>query len=875
MSSRNTFLSIFLSILMFSNVAAAATSVWSGPSGLAGATRNVSDAFEVPGNSTVIDAWLHVDESGYLEDGTGLTWSAEDVPSNFSSGQFSDTLMGKFDGAMSLAPDIAVSNVNTFNSGYLQLPGSWSQVGTLWEAVNPSSLGGTVTGSTRSLAHGFVPAAAADGGVVAGTLPGQALPSGSSGSLAAPQFSVPQPISNFNFTFSHWHHLDVNDGAWVEYKLDNGNWTYLEPVGGYPSTISTNASVPYGANSSGFGVFGDGNHSSWTSSIFNLDNLTGISNASQMQFRFQVWTDSNNTLRPGWFIDDFEITNVGNSIGVWHHGCYSLTTSCTYSNNARGALESDINLSSSTAGAKIVTRLEFDLEGSSWDNFCVELSTNNGNNWTDISSSTSSTTTSCRSRTGAIPGSGYTLPNGTTLGDDSGGYVELEFAIPASMIGSTSQSKIRYVVETDTSFGYGGTQDTKEGLSVSWFKVVNSGNAVFTKSLSTASSATHYGISGSTDDWAFLQIGSGGVSISYSLEDSSSLPPGGWTTSNIAGQTGWEFGSLCSSYTGGPSSFPSASLGFGTNLCGSYDTNSDNSLISPDYFVPIGASARFVWKHWMCTEDNYDGGELFISQNSGTWSKVYVNYPNGTNWYDGQTYSGTDVWDGRQYVTASGGSSCTSTNVNIPWVDMEYDVSNFSGNNISFKFRQTSDSSIEYAGWYVDNIGLEVDWFETEGSWTSPAISTHDLGNGFVDADIILPNNTWYGVNVLDVTGNIIDGHENMSLPLSLASIDRDSNPDIHIEIMMGTDDEYYTPLVRELSVGATRYFGEGNGWNIPSSIVMLSNGTWMNTGAGTQYITGQSGYSSRPISSASVTGNFTDTTASLITVGTHKAAQK
>jgi hypothetical protein len=69
-------------------------------------------------------------------------------------------------------------------------------------------------------------------------------------------------------------------------------------------------------------VFGDGNHSSWTSSTFNLDNLTGISNASQMQFRFQVWTDSNNTLRPGWFIDDFEITNVGNSIGVWHHGCY-------------------------------------------------------------------------------------------------------------------------------------------------------------------------------------------------------------------------------------------------------------------------------------------------------------------------------------------------------------------------------------------------------------------------------------------------------------------------------------------------------------------------------------------------------------------------
>ena len=129
MSSRKTSLSLFLSILMFSNVAAAATSVWNGPSGLAGATRNVSDSFEVPGNATVIDAWLHVDESGYLEDGSGITWSGEDVPSNFSAGQFDDALMGKFDGAMSLAPDSAISNVDTFNSATLQLPSAWHKPG--------------------------------------------------------------------------------------------------------------------------------------------------------------------------------------------------------------------------------------------------------------------------------------------------------------------------------------------------------------------------------------------------------------------------------------------------------------------------------------------------------------------------------------------------------------------------------------------------------------------------------------------------------------------------------------------------------------------------------------------------------------------------
>ena len=868
---------MFLTILMISHVAAAATSLWNGPSSLAGTSRNITDAFEVPGNATVIDAWLHVDESGYLEDGYGETWTGENVPGNFSSGQFTNTMTGKFDGAMSLAPDSAVSNIDTFSSASLQLPSTWSHTGAIWEAVNPSSMNGTVTGSTRTLAHGYVPATAADGGVVAATLPGQALPANTAGRLTAPQFTVPSPINHFNLSFSHWHHLDVNDGAWVEYKLDNGAWTYIEPSGGYPSTISNNATVPNGANGSGFGVFGDGNHSGWTTALFNLDNISGLSNATYMQFRFQIWTDSSSTPRPGWFLDDFSVTNVGNSVGLWHHGCYSQTANCFYSNNAEGALESSIDLSNTNAGSKIQTRLEFDLEGSSYDNFCIELSTNNGTSWTDISSSSGSTTSSCSSR-GSIPGSGYTLPNGTMVFDESGGFVVLDFSIPSTMIGATTASKIRYVVDTDSSVQYGSPNDAREGLTVDWFKVINSsGSTIHSNLLSNSSSATNYGVNFAANDWAFIQIGTGGLTISDSLEDAPALPPGGWSISNQLGQTGWQFGAVCSNYTDGPSSFPSANLGFGTTLCGDYDASSDNSLISPNYYVPLGASARFVWKHWMCSEDGWDGGALYVSTNGGAWSQAYVNYANGTNWYDGTItntigFTGTDVWDGRQYVTASGGWSCTST-VNIPWLDMEYDVSNLSGNNVSFRFRQMADSAVQEPGWYVDNIGLEVDWFETEGSWMSPLVSTHDLGYGFVDADIILPNNTWYGVNILDSTGNIIAGHENMSLPLSLASIDRDVHTGIHIEVMMGTDDEYYTPLIKELSVGATRYFGDANGWNIPPSLTRLANGTWVNNGGSTLIVTGDSGLSSRPISSAMVTGNFSGVTSALTTTGSQSVS--
>ena len=105
------------------------------------------------------------------------------------------------------------------------------------------------------------------------------------------------------------------------------------------------------------------------------------------------------------------------------------------------------------------------------------------------------------------------------------------------------------------------------------FKVINStGNTTYSNQLSNASSAVSYGINGAANDWSFIQIGTGGLTITDSLEDAPALPPGGWSISNQVGQTGWEFGAVCSNYTDGPSSFPSASLGFATNLCGDYDS---------------------------------------------------------------------------------------------------------------------------------------------------------------------------------------------------------------------------------------------------------------------------------------------------------------
>ena len=61
--------------------------------------------------------------------------TGEDAPGNFTSGQFTNTMVGKFDGAMSLSPDSAVSNIDTFSSASLQLPSSWTHTGAIWKQL--------------------------------------------------------------------------------------------------------------------------------------------------------------------------------------------------------------------------------------------------------------------------------------------------------------------------------------------------------------------------------------------------------------------------------------------------------------------------------------------------------------------------------------------------------------------------------------------------------------------------------------------------------------------------------------------------------------------------------------------------------------------
>ena len=179
-------------------------------------------------------------------------------------------------------------------------------------------------------------------------------------------------------------------------------------------------------------------------------------------------------------------------------------------------------------------------------------------------------------------------------------------------------------------------------------------------------------------------------------------------------------------------------------VSGSYPSSSRTDLITPTYTIPTGSDARFVFDQWICSEQNYDAGALFISVNNGSWTHFDQPGPgNQTTWYDGTmannfgaTLHNLNVWDGR-----SNGAGCSSA-TSASWRSMEADLTPYSGSDLRFRFTFESDSIIAYDGWFLDDIGVEIDYFVENGTWTSPLIPWDDLGLGIVDLDAVLPENT-------------------------------------------------------------------------------------------------------------------------------------
>ena len=748
----------------------------------------------------------------------------------------------------------------------------------MWQATTLSGMNGTLWGDQINMSYGVIPAQATEGLVVAATLPGEPLPAGTDTFLLTEAVSVPDSseMNAFYVTFDHWYHLDSTssgggDGAWVEYRIRNGpaawgDWTWIAPDGGYPSTISSDAPAVTGAPTGTMPVFASTTHSGWVSSNISLQSISGISSATHLQLKFHVWTDPNAANeRPGWFVDNIHFNNDGVDYGVWHHGCYTTTAAyCNYLGNAYGALQRTIDLTGTNSTSAIEIDMEWDLYGYYNDNACVELSLNN-NTWTDISSSTSSTASNCEDRSGAIPGYGYSDASGTSYGQQSNGIRTISLDIPSSFR-NQANVHMRIIVDTDQYTHYGGSYpgDEKEGLTVDAIRVVDYNDTVLFQDLvETPASMFHYGATmnsgtAGSDQWVHYIWTRGTQSVSMGFEDSTASDPttnnaAGWSKSGSTGSCGWQYGQLGSS-SGAGSQEPSFPYLYGTNLNGVYCNNADAYVISPTFSIPANGSTHLTFDKWICTENYWDAIGLYIKVNNGGWQ--YFD-PGIAGWYDGSVgYSGNAMYGNNAWMSGD----CNNGGI---FETLVAPLDSYAGDDLKFRFRIDTDSSVQYAGGYIDNFGVLLANYGEGGAWLSPSMDAsamEDFNLGWIDVTASIPNDTWVRGTLVDKdTGIDIPGFRNVSFPISLSGVDTALHPEIRLKVLMDTNDEESTPQLFKVHVGGKRVLAAsssgGNGWDLSTGVEVVDGVLNATSIAGT--ITSQFTPSSRPIKSVSLAGNY------------------
>jgi len=139
----------------------------------------------------------------------------------------------------------------------------------------------------------------------------------------------------------------------------------------------------------------------------------------------------------------------------------------------------------------------------------------------------------------------------------------------------------------------------------------------------------------------------------------------------ISGTTSWLWGEPSS----GPGLAHSGSNVWATNLAGNYGNNENGYLTSSpiDLSGYTGQSLAISWWQWLETESGYDKSSLEVSKDGGI------------------------VWD-QVYGPVSGSIDQTWT-FHYNLLDDSYSVSNF-----QLRFHFTSDSSITFPGWYLDDL---------------------------------------------------------------------------------------------------------------------------------------------------------------------------
>jgi len=161
---------------------------------------------------------------------------------------------------------------------------------------------------------------------------------------------------------------------------------------------------------------------------------------------------------------------------------------------------------------------------------------------------------------------------------------------------------------------------------------------------------------------------------------------GGWVADPA---NGWEWGTP--TYVSGPTAYSGSNV-WGTVLASTYPSSACFTLTLTPNMIVTSPDARMEFWRWYYTEQFYDGVNFKVSTDGGVnWTLVQPvgNYP----------------------YTASTANVCIPSEpywagISTTWTQITLPLGQFVGQMPIFRFTFGSDPSVEYAGFYLDDLAI-------------------------------------------------------------------------------------------------------------------------------------------------------------------------
>lgn len=181
---------------------------------------------------------------------------------------------------------------------------------------------------------------------------------------------------------------------------------------------------------------------------------------------------------------------------------------------------------------------------------------------------------------------------------------------------------------------------------------------------------------------------------------------------------------------------------------------SDSTLTMP-IVTALPANAKLRFAHYVASESGFDGGVLEYAVGGGAWTDAGSLIVAG----------GYNATISTSYSSPIGGRSAWAGS--LGWVDTELDLASLAGQDVAFRWRFATDSSVSADGWYVDDVEVvSSEWLCSPVSPAPPGEASNPAGPGApfrIDPD----GAGWMLSWSAPIAGGPVDDYVLYSMPLA------------------------------------------------------------------------------------------------------------